>query len=259
MKILFYRHAYDPGFESIISAIRQTKNTFGYLSGDINQKVIIDFSPDIIMHNIPEADKFPVNSNAISININETDSKHSFSLTNQNANNYIKPFVTLKNTEVNNTDIKKFTSDVVYIGSPSVFGNVLDFITNPENDILFKFFTHQVHNINGYCGMCDANDYLRFYKHSKASLVRSDDTRRIMDIVIADGSPIVFDGINHQECIEKIKDAIANNKKYSVDGYSKQDIISKHTSYDRASQIFKTIGLNKIAENILKHKGWEQT
>lgn len=257
MKILFYRHSYDPSFESLISAITHTKNTFGYLSGDINQAAILEFAPDIIMHNIPEADSFPIKHNSISININETDCKSSFSLKDEKSKNYLPPFVTLKNINIEEKDIAKFTSDVVYIGSPSLFGTILEFLNDPKNNILFKFFTHQPHNINGYCGMCDGNDYLKFYKHSKASLVMAGDKRRIMDIVVADGNPIVFNGKNDKECINNITNAISNNKKYSLDGYSKQDIISKHTSYDRASHIFKTVGLKKIAESILKHKGWE--
>jgi hypothetical protein len=252
MKILFYKYSQDMNFDAIISVIAKTKHQFGYLAGEINQQQLIGFNPDLIIHNIPDIDKFPINTNAVSININEVDNKNSFSFKNVNSKNYIGKFVHFKSTEINKNDLSKYQSDVIYIGSPSIFNSLLNFLTSDE--INFKFFTHQPHNINGYCGMCDISDYYKFYKYAKASIVNKDDAERIMDIVVADGNPIVYNGSNAEECIEKIKNAIHLNTKYQIDGYEKNDIISNHTSFDRASKIFKTIGMNKIAEDILKNK-----
>lgn len=256
MKILCYRSVADFYFESIISClshIKSDKFQIGYLSGEINLKMVEDFAPDVVIHNLQDTDRFPGNLNVISININETDGKNSFSF-KKNGPNYLKPFVTLKQIHVDENEINKFQSDVIYIGSPSAFGSVLSFLVNPNNNIRFKFFTHIPHNISGYAGMCDSVDYLRFYNNAKACIVKNDDTQRIMDILIANGNPVVFNGNNHDECIESIKAAVFNNKKYTVPGYSREDIIKMDTSFDRVHQIFKTVGLNKFAEEIIKTK-----
>lgn len=256
MKILFYRSSYNPDFESLIQAISKTKNTFGYIAGEINEESVISFGPDIIVHNIPDVDKFPI-TNAISININNTDSKQSFSLEDKNSPNYIKPFVSLKSITVKDDEIPKYSSDIVHIGSPVNFFGVIDFLANEESDVLFKFFTHKVHNINGYCGLCDVKDYLKFYKYSKGCLVMEDDIRRLMDIVVAGGNPIVFNG-NSEDCIQKIKNAVYKNEKFSVPNMTKELIMSKDTAFDRASEIFKKVGLLQVAENILKSKDWDK-
>lgn len=256
MKILFYRSSYDPRLESLIYSISKTKNTFGYTSGEIDEGSITSFAPDVIMHNMPDVDKFPV-TNAISININESSSKNSFSFTNKDSDNYIRPFVSLKNKDIDQSKKDMYKSDVLYIGSPTNFNGVLSFLVNDSNNILFKFFSHQTHNISGYCGMCDANDYLRFYSQSKASLTHISDINRIMDIVISDGNPILYNE-DDDNCINMIKDAIYKNKKFSIPGITKESLIDKDTSYDRASEIFKKIGLKQISENILKNKGWDK-
>lgn len=252
MKILFYRHSQDSNFEAIISVIAKTKNQFGYASGEVNQEHLNSFAPDLIIHNIPDAKQFPIRSSAVSININETEGKNSFSFSNKSSLNYIGDFVHLKESDVEPKDIDRFTTDVVYIGSPSVFGKLLSYIL--DGKIKFKFFSHQPHNINGYSGMCNANDYYKFYKHSKACIVEKHDKIRIMDILAADGNPVVYNGSNAEDCIEQIKNSIANNMKYTVDGYDKNAIINKDTSYDRSAQIFRTIGLNKLADEIIKNK-----
>lgn len=256
MKILCYRNSNDFYFESIISCLSKINNSkfqVGYLSGEVNNKEINEFAPDVIIHNLPNVDKFPSIHNAISININETDHSNSFSF-NKEGKNKLKPFVNLKDSTVLSKDVQKFTSDVVYIGSPSVFKSLCDFLTNPHNNIHFKFFTHVPHNINGYCGMCDSFDYFRLYKYSKACLAKKEDIQRIMDIVVSDGNPILFTGSNHDECVDLIKETIANNTKYSIEGYNKQDIIKNDTAFDRLAYIFKTVGLIKLSEEIIKTK-----
>lgn len=250
MKILFYRYSQDMNFDAIISVIAKTKHQFGYLSGEVNQQQLSTFNPDLIIHNIPNVDKFPIKSNAVSININETNSNNSFSFKNIDSTNYIGRFVHYK--PIHTEEVSKYKSDIVYIGSPSIFNELLVFLTSSEFN--FKFFTHQTHNINGYCGMCDVNDYYKFYNNSKACIVNKDDIERLMDIIVSDGNPVVYDGLNTNECIEKIKNSIDSNIKYKVDGYEKDDIISKHTSFDRAAKIFRTVGMNKIADDIIKNK-----
>lgn len=251
MKILFYRHSPDSQFDSIISAVSTIKYKVGYMSGDINQKQIYDFDPDVIIHNIPNVAKFPIEANAVSVNINETNEKNSFSLTNKNSKNYIGEFVHLKNTDIDSNETDKYSSDVVYIGSPGVFKSLLPYLINNTN---FKFFSHQLHNIVGYCGICNTQEYLKYYKYAKVSIAMVTDSSRIMDIIISDGNPVLYDGNNADECISKIESSIKTGTKYIVDGYDKDNILSNHTCFDRAAQIFKTIGLNKVYEEILRNK-----
>jgi hypothetical protein len=251
MKILCYKYSQDPIFEALLSVLSESKYECAFASGELKQEHIATFSPDIIMHNIPHAKEFPIKNNAISININETETSNSFSL-NEGSKNYIGKFIQPRSTVVHERDIPKFTSDVVYIGSPAVFGDVLEFILN--NDIQFKFFTHQPHNIAGYCGMCSTADYGKYYRYAKASICLNSDTTRLMDIVASDGNPILYDPLNPQRCKDQIFDAIENGTRYDIEGYSKSDILKKYTSYDAVSKIFKTIGLTKIADEILKIK-----
>ena len=251
MKILFYRYNYDSNFESLISVISEIEHQFGFATGEVNQESLTVFAPDIIIHNIPNAESFPIRSNAVSININETSDKHSFSFLNDESSNYIGKFVHLRDNKVSDKDVEKYSSDIVYIGSPIIFGDLLEYIT--KLDCQFKFFTHQPHNINGYCGMCNIEDYSKFYRYSKACLVKEDDDVRIMDIVASDGNPIVHTGYNTQACKDRIHYAMQGHKN-TIEKFNKESILSSHTSYDRASKLFKTIGLNKISEEILKNK-----
>lgn len=254
MKILAYRYESNFNFEALLYALSKTKYEIGYLKGEIPEKAISDFAPDIIIHNIPDVTTFPIYNKAVSININETNADNSFPLKDKESKNYIKPFVSLKRSYPSESDIQKYSSDVMYIGSPSIFSDVLKFLTEPSNNILFKFFTNTPHNINGYCGICNAEDYFKFYHYAKASLVEENDTTRILDIIVSDGNPIVFNKLNTEECIEKIKSSVEKGTKYTIDGLTTEDIISKDTAFDRMSKIFKTVGLNKIAEEISKQK-----
>lgn len=254
MKILAYRHEVNFKFESLLHALSKTKYKIGYTKGEITKENIKEFNPDIILHNIPDTTSFPVENRAVSINFNDTDAKNSFSLSNESLPNFIEPFVSLKKVSSDIIDPAKYDSDVMYIGSPSVFNRIVHFVTNPENNILFKFFSNNFHNINGYCGLCRSDDYYKFYNRAKCSLVKEDDRSRIMDIIASDGNPIVYNGNNDDECIDKIKRSVKDGEKYSVDGYTKDDIINRHTSFDRLSSIFKTVGLNKISDEIMKQK-----
>jgi hypothetical protein len=256
MKILFYRNSYNPLFESIIYTITKTKSKFGFLSGSINKESIEKFGPDIIMHNIPDRTDFPIENNAISIAFNEIESKNSFSFNNEKSENYIKPFVSLKSSD--HKEEKKYCSDIVYVGSPMIFQSILDFLVDPKNKIQFKFFSPQPHNVNGYCGVCDNREYFKYYKSSKGCIVEKKDIIRQMDIVISDGNPIIFEKNKSDEAINKIKEAVFEGKKFTIEGLSKDEIFEKHTAFDRASEIFKKIGLKKFSQEIINSKGWTE-
>lgn len=253
MNILCYRHSHDSRFESILSVLSKVKYNVGYASGELTEKNIADFKPDIIIHNIPDAEKFPIKNNAINININETETDTSFSFKNEKSKNYIPKFVDYKESNVDKDQINKYKSDLLYIGSPVSFNSLLNLIASQKPKIMLKFFNHKPHNIIGYCGMCDSRDYFKFYRYAKGSLVEHNDESRLMDIIVSDGNPIVYNS-NDEECMEKIISAIVNNKKFTVDGFSKKNIIENHTAFDRVARIFKTVGLNKVAEEVMKNK-----
>jgi hypothetical protein len=222
----------------------------GNCNGEIDTKAIDEFNPDIIIHNIPDVDSFPYNNKSvISININELDGKNCFSLENTQSKNYIPPFVTIRRIK---EDQRKYESDIVYIGNPSVFGkDVLSKIG--LLNYKFKFFTDQVLNILGYCGCCHPEDYFTFYKYSKACIVMNGDIHRTMDILAADGNPVVYKE-NDDTFFDRLKEAVVNNQKYTLDTIDRQTVLSKNTNYDRIATVLQKVGLSKLKNEVLKQK-----
>lgn len=249
MKILCYRNTYDHNFESMISILSKTKYKVGYLHGQIDEKSFSEFSPDIILHNLENVTSFPMKTKAISININETESDRSFSTKNSLAKNYIKPFVVFKETEVEEKHVNKFKSDVIYIGSPFVFKREIVGFLSSSYEIKFKFFDDKPAILSGYCGVCEPKDYFKFYKFSKASLVAVGDNKRLMDIVVADGNPVLIDS-DIDGSIDRIKDAVLHGKKYKIPNFSKENILENETVYDRVAEIFSKVGLAQIAKEV---------
>lgn len=249
MKILQYIDSYDPRIEAIVQTLEATDYRVGYVT-ELDTKAIYEFEPDIVIHNIADVDRFPLDGNFISINFNE--SENSFSFTNESSERYISPFVSLRPIEVDEKDINKYTSDIVYFGSPAPFDNTIDFIY--QKKLKFRFFHQQPHNIYGYCGMCSVDEYFKHYRHAKASIVANlNDMTRLQDIIVAGGNPVVFLG-DKDDFINRLEQAIHEDKKYTVDGMSKKDILDKNTAFDASAKIFETIGLNKIAKDIAKVK-----
>lgn len=250
MKILCYNQSDNSKLFNLIKPLQDVDNcTVGNCGRDIDSEAIDEFKPDIIIHDIPNVDSFPHNNNFISININELDGKNCFSLENPQSKNYIEPFVTIRPIK---EDPRKYESDIVYIGNPSVFGKDL-----LSNIILlnyrFKFFTDQFLNVLGYCGCCHPGDYFTFYKYSKACIVMDNDIYRTMDILAAGGNPIVYKG-NDDTFLDKLKEAVVNNKKYTIDGIDRESVLSKNTNYDRIATILQKVGLSKLKNEVLKEK-----
>lgn len=257
MKILCYKNSNEINFDYLLNVISKTKHKIGYASGEIDSKALTEFNPDLIIHNIPDATEFPVKTKAVSININDTDHDKSFSFTNPLSKQYVGECVFLRDLNISDNDIQKFQSDVIYIGSPAVFKDLLCFLTDAKSKINFKFFSHEPHNINGYCGVCNSLDYGKYYKYAKASIAIDKDKNRIRDIIISDGNPVLFDGANTSECISKIQKAISEDARYTLVDFNKDHILKNHTIFDRAIQIFKNVGLTSIAEDIRKQKNIE--
>lgn len=254
MKILCYHHQQDQRFEALVSSLSDTDHEVGHAFGEIDNDAVLGYNPDIIIHNIPNVDKFPVQKRSfISININDLDMPNCFSFTKEDHKNFIPPFVILRDIDVDPKDKKKYKSDIVYFGSPLVFDKLLECILN-NGFLHFKFFDHKIHNISGYCGVCDSSEYFKYYRNAGACIVKKGDTNRTRDIVVCGGNPVVYDGSNHEECRDKILDALNNGSKFNLDNFDKYEILKNSTVFDRASSIFNTIGLTKVSNDIIKVK-----
>jgi hypothetical protein len=231
MKILIYTHKPNFIFNNLVQPLINIGNNnyiVGHAAGQISEDDIKNFSPDIIIHNIEGVKDFPVDGlSCISIPINEQDCR-------------LESFVTLDEFESNNP--KKYESDAVYIGDPSVFGDNLFKLSHA--DFLFKFLHPKPAFICGYAGACNLKDRLKFYRYSKACIITPEDNGRKFDILYAGGNPV----INDENLIENIQAAI-NGKKFTVD-IDREEVLNNHTNYDMIRQIFKTVGLTKIAKDI---------
>jgi len=247
MKILYYIDSHDSRVNGIVETIKAAGYTVGYLT-ELDQKSIYEFNPDIIIHNIPNAEKFPIDGDFISINFNESKSKNSFTFADESSDRYISPFVSLKEIHVDKKDLDKYRSDVLYFGSPYSFNECLNIIY--EKKIKFRFFHHTPHNIYGYCGMCNTDEYFKHYRYAKASIVNGlNDRARLQDIIVAGGNPVIFLG-DKDDFTSRLEKAVYEDKKYTIDGMSKRDILNKNTAFDVSANIFKKIGLNKISKDI---------
>lgn len=254
MKILYYIDSHDSRIDSIIDIIKLCGYPIGYLS-ELDEKSIFEFAPDLIIHNIAGQETFPIKGNFTSINFNETNSPRSFTFTNDSSSGYIHPFVSLKSVTVHDHEIDKYSSDILYFGSPIVFGNAINIAY--EKELRFKFFHQQPHNMYGYCGLCNTNDYFKYYRYSKASIVKGWDVARLQDIIVAGGNPVVL----HDDSIEKsteftqnLNDAIFEGKRYTIDNMSRDDILENNTVFDACNKIFKRIGLNQVCIKTMKLK-----
>ena len=75
---------------------------------------------------------------------------------------------------------------------------------------------------------------------------------KLLDIVYSGGNPILH--IDDEQFMTDINDAI-NGKCFRNNFMSQQEIFNQHTNYDRMSEIFSKLGLNKMSKMILDSKG----
>lgn len=250
MKILVYTHKNNFQYNNLIQTlftIKDKRFVFGHCTGQPDEKEIISFSPSVIIHNIDGVVEFPVDlKSCVSIAINEVDHERAFSLVNEKSKNYIRPFVSPTSTETRN--LEKYSSDVVYIGDPSVFKDALPQLCK----LKFKFFHTKPAHVDGYCGVCNIEDRMKFYRYSKVSVFNNTpfDLTRKLDIIYAGGNPV---GYNNTE--QFIDDVIAgiHGKRFEYE-LTRDEIIKHHTSYDRMASILKSISLNILADIVLNRK-----
>jgi hypothetical protein len=252
MKILLLTENQDTFFHLLLQSLNNLDVNIGHASFPVNQQEIEQFNPDIIIHNSQTTDRVNY-GNAINIGINELGAPNCFSFRNKESTNFIKPFVV---DDDGDFEDQKYKCDAVYVGNPSLLP---DCVNEIENEAVFKIVHNMPVPISNYCGSCTFNDYKKFFKMSKCSILSKSDSDtdiysfKLLDVLYADGNPVLHNGSDEQ-FISDIKDAI-NGKSFRENFITKEEIKKKHTNKNRMSEIFTKIGLNKLAKMVLEGKG----
>ena len=234
MKILICHFLNDPRFKSLTQPINALQNvTVGTTDNNLSPEDLMEFNPDIVIHNHPEQERL---HRGVNIHISSYDD--------------IQPFVALRNTT--NIDYR-YKSDVCFIGDAiNVFGDSLYYIIQ-NNRIKKLFFHHEPMPYRGYAGVCSTSKFFDIYVTSKASIVASiEDSYRLLDILYAGGNPVVFS--NKEQFHDDVLDAVFNNKTYNPIGLTSKDIEEQHTNFDRMSDLLDKHGLRKLANELLVNK-----
>ena len=255
MKILFVNHNDDTRFFRLMEALRQIgpSYTVAHANQLLPGEELERFGPAIIFHNLPVLTSYPAETNAICINFNESDSERSFSFENEDADNYIKDFIDLLPRD--RDDSAKYTGDVIYNGDPRVFQESLEYLVN-NNKFNFKFFYQNPFNISGYAGRIKRGELNSSYSNARASILLKDQKVEIMNAVINDATPVIFDPDNHDKFKSDLEKVISGEEYNNFDLPVKENILEKDTSIDRMIWIFKKIGLSKVSSDLqsLKRK-----
>ena len=252
MKILLLTENQDTFFHLLVQSLNDLNLNIGHASFPLNQQEIEQFNPDIIIHNSQTIPKLNY-GNSISIGINELRDSNCFSFRDKLSENFIKPFV-VEGEE--NFEDERYKADAVYVGNPSLLP---DCVNEIENEAVFKILNNMPVPITNYCGSCSFNDYKKFFKMSKCSILSKSDSDidtysfKLLDVLYADGNPVLHNGSDEQ-FMSDIRAAI-KGKSFRENFITKEEIKNKHTNKNRMSEIFTKIGLNKLAKMVLEGKG----
>lgn len=220
----------------------------GFSNGAVDAQEVANFQPDLILHNIPNIVGFPFYDKCIAINFNETDSDNSFSFTNKSSDNYIESFVCI-DRKIDYDE--KYSSDVAYIGNPTVFGPALAHLINSDV-FTFKSFSGQPVNIPCYVGSVKFDNFPAVYNLAKVSVCLNSDNERIRDIVAFGGNPVVFNG-DVEDFIQRVIEGV-RGKRFTVQGYNREKILSKDTNFDRMSSILEKTGFSQTSSILQQQK-----
>ena len=136
---------------------------------------------------------------------------------------------------------------MVYNGDPRIFQESLEYLINNKN-FDFKFFHNNPFNISGYAGVITRGELNSFYSNSRASIFIKGQKSEIMNAVIHDAVPVIFDPDKQEVFKSDLENVLAgNNISYTLD---KEEILNKDTNIDRMIWIFKTVGLSKVASDL---------
>lgn len=255
MKILMMTEEQDIFYHLLLESLNQLKTQVAHSDFSLSKEEMEKFDPDIIIHNAKNVSKIDYKNN-ITIAINELEEDNCFSLRNTESKNFIPSFVKLYDEDLND---EKYKSDVVYVGNASLLPDCIAEIQDDPN-INFKIINSKPIPITSYCGGCPFEDYKKFFHMSKCTLLDNGDSNlsnysfKLMDIIYAEGNPVLHKEEQDQQFMSDIKDAI-NGKSFKDDFMSTDEIKKKHTSHDRMSEIFSKIGLDKLSQMILEGKG----
>ena len=252
MKLLMLSEENDIFYHILLEALNGLDVHIGHADFSISEEDMNSFDPDVIIHNGKEISKINY-KNAITISINELEDDNCFSYKNPEAKNFIRPFVKPLSQDL--TD-GRYRSDVVYVGNPTLLPDCVSTL-QADASVVFKMLNNTPVPVTQYCGSCTFNDYKKFFKMSKCSLVSKADTVgenlsfKILDILYSGGNPVLH--TTDDQFLSDIKEAI-NGKSFRGNFISKEEIENDHTNYNRMSEIFQKVGLNKMSKMILASK-----
>lgn len=245
MKILLFSDFSNLRFKSLVSTLDNLDYEVGLSTGDLSIEELISFAPSVILTDMDDHSVLKDYCDIV-IAVNETGLENSFSLTNQEAQNYVKPFIDL--SQKSEFD-PKYECDVSFIGDPSVFGGANTYLINNMD---FKFFNHEPIQTIGYCGVCHPENYGKLYKSSKVSLVPPNSNEyRMFEIIYCDGYPVVYH--DEDQFLEEIYTVVKDGIKSTLP-ITKEDLTSYHTNYDRMAEICIECGLEKTSRELLDMK-----
>lgn len=254
MKILIMTSEFDLTFNYLVESLNYLKYQIGHIQHPAEQKVVEEFNPEIIIHNIKDVANVAF-KDCITISINELNENNCFSLRDPSSENFIKPFI--KKNPHNLFD-EKYKSDVVHIGGvddlPECFAEVA------QNK---KINTKIVHNVPipsvNYVGNAYFTNHGKFFHMAKCSIADDQDSNvdtcsyKLLEILASDGNPIIHH--SDEQFINDVNEAVFENKSFKHNFITKEEIFNKHTNHDRMSKIFSMVGLNKISKILLDSKG----
>jgi hypothetical protein len=157
----------------------------------------------------------------------------------------IEPFVDLDAYKQSLKDDIDCKSDVVFVGDLVEIGQDLFPVINNYG---FKSFNQQPNLTASYCGSLLAHEVFSVYAQSKACIVpKKDNGFREMDICSVNGSVVYHDAF-FLDNIEK------SQNEHLAGKWTQDEIMNKHTNYDRMAELLEGIKINTLAKEVRKKK-----
>lgn len=142
----------------------------------------------------------------------------------------------------------KYCYDVVYMGPITGFEKQLTHIYKKGFKVCH--FNSKASDTIFYNGNLDMGKSYTVYHNSKACPVFDGSQYRLMDIIASDGNPVPF--VDEDQFLKDCLSAIDGKKVCRFK--SKDEIINKHTNYDRASEVLKSLEFDDAARKVISLK-----
>lgn len=242
MKILVYVHDKSRmhlkyrGLIKTIFSMQSDDFIIGQCSGEIEKKELVEFNPQVIIHDMHGVHDFPMTVNGcVSIPV--------FSFIND-----LEPFVS---PEKISDDVKKYGSDAVMLGCNA--GNIKTacrlYEACSSNKLRFRFFSNNRDghiSTKGYCGISSYDDRFSFYRHSKVSVCSTEHDE--LDAIYANGNPVLE---SDDFLLEKI---IKGQTEALPLRITREEILASYTSYDVLAKMFDDFSLNGVSSKVMEEK-----